>query len=159
MNLYAFVFIAILTLAAALAAALLPGLIHSALSLAVAFLGLAAFYILLGAEFVGLVQVLVYVGAVAVLVVFTILLTQRDDEKPAGIHLAGVVVAVAVFSSLLWAVMNSRLPASATTAKTLTVAEVGGKLMTDYVWPLQCVGLVLTVALLGALVLVMEEKR
>ena len=78
MNSVAFIAIAILTLAAALAAAALPKLIHAALSFALAFVGIAAFFFLLGAEFVGLVQVFVYIGAVAVLIVFTILLTRRD---------------------------------------------------------------------------------
>jgi NADH-quinone oxidoreductase subunit J len=78
MNPVAFIVIAIVTLAGALAAALLPRLIHAALCLVVAFFGIAAFYFLLGAEFVGLVQIFVYVGAVAVLIVFTILLTRRD---------------------------------------------------------------------------------
>ena len=67
MNSAAFIIIAVLTLSAALAAATLPKLIHAALSFAIAFVGVAAFYFLLGAEFVGLVQVFVYIGAVAVL--------------------------------------------------------------------------------------------
>ena len=54
-----------------------------------AFIGVAAFYFLLGAEFVGLVQVFVYVGAVAVLIVFTILLTRRDAEKDRGFNWSG----------------------------------------------------------------------
>ena len=78
MNSTAFIIIAVLTLSAALAAATLSKLIHAALSFAVAFVGVAAFYFLLGAEFVGLVQVFIYIGAVAVLIVFTILLTRRD---------------------------------------------------------------------------------
>src|SRR5207237_293322 len=82
----AFTFIAMLTLAAALAAATLPRLVHAALSFALSFVGVAAFYFLLGAEFVGLVQVFVYVGAVAVLIVFTILLTRRGAEKEHGFH-------------------------------------------------------------------------
>ena len=67
MSVAAFIAIAVFTLAGALAAACLRKLIHAALCLVVAFLGLAAFYFFLGAEFVGLVQVFVYVGAVAVL--------------------------------------------------------------------------------------------
>ncbi len=84
-----FVVIAVITLAGALAAATLPNLVHAALSLVLAFLGVAAFYFLLGAEFIGLVQIIVYVGAVAVLIVFTILLTRpaaghRGDLTGAG---------------------------------------------------------------------------
>jgi len=160
MSVAAFIAIAVFTLAGALAAARLRKLIHAALCLVVAFLGLAAFYFFLGAEFVGLVQVFVYVGAVAVLIVFTILLTRRDDEDAAGFNWGGVVVAIAVFSGLAWAIMKTpSLSVVAPGMEPLTVKRIGEMLMTHYVWPLQCVGLLLTAALIGALVLVMEEKR
>ncbi len=160
MSSVAFLVIAVLTMAAALAAATLRRLIHAALSLVVAFLGLAAFYFLLGAEFVGLVQVFVYVGAVAVLIVFTILLTRRDEENTGGFHWSGGVIALAVFGGLLWSILRTpSLSLAASQIDLLTVKRIGEVLMTDYVWPLQCVGLLLTAALIGALVLVMEEKR
>jgi len=160
MSIFSFVAIAILTLAAALAAATLPKLIHAALSFAVAFVGIAAFFFLLGAEFVGLVQVFVYVGAVAVLIVFTILLTRRDADPPGKFNWGGVVVAMAVFAGLVWAILRtSTLAMAAAPIDALTVKRIGEILMTDYVWPLQCVGVLLTAALIGALILVMEEKR
>ena len=156
----AFIVIAILTLAGAFAAASLPKLIHAALCLVVAFVGIAAFFFLLGAEFVGLVQVFVYVGAVAVLIVFTILLTRRADENTAGFNWSGVVVALAVFAGLLWAILQTpELSVAAPQIEPLTVKRIGEALMTDYIWPLQCVGLLLTAALIGGLILVMEEKR
>jgi NADH-quinone oxidoreductase subunit J len=156
----AFFAIAILTLAGALAAASLRKLIHAALSVVVAFVGFAAFYVLLGAEFVGLVQVFVYVGAVAVLIVFTILLTRREQENIRGVHWGGVVIAVAVFGALLWAILKTAITSGAAPPiPALTVQRIGEALMTDYIWPLQCVGLLLTAALIGALILVMEEKR
>jgi NADH-quinone oxidoreductase subunit J len=159
MSSVAFIVIAILTLGGALAAATLQKLMHAALSLVVAFVGLAAFFFLLGAEFVGLVQVFVYIGAVAVLIVFTILLTRRDSATPDKFNWGGVVVAVAVFGGLVWAILKTPLATAAPQIPPLTVKRIGEVLMTDYVWPLQCVGLVLTAALIGALILVMEEKR
>jgi NADH-quinone oxidoreductase subunit J len=160
MNSVAFITIAILTLAAALAAASLPKLIHAALSFALAFVGIAAFFFLLGAEFVGLVQVFVYIGAVAVLIVFTILLTRRDLGKERGFHWSGVVIALAVFGGLTWAILKTQLLAGAPPqAEPLTVKRIGEVLMIDYIWPLQCVGLLLTAALIGALILVMEERK
>jgi NADH-quinone oxidoreductase subunit J len=160
MNSAAFVIITLLTLAGALAAATLQKLMHAALSFAVTFVGIAAFFFLLGAEFVGLVQVFVYIGAVAVLIVFTILLTRRDVEKDRGFNWTGVVVAVAVFGGLIWAILETQsLPMAAPEIPALTVKRIGEVLMTSYVWPLQCVGLLLTAALIGALILVMEEKR
>ena len=160
MSATAFLIIAVFTLAGALAAACLRKLVHAALWLVLAFLGLAAFYFLLGAEFVGLVQVFVYVGAVAVLIVFTILLTRREDEDAAGFNWSGVIVALAVFGGLLWSILKtSSLSIASAAIEPLTVKRIGEQLMTNYVWPLQCVGLLLTAALIGALVLVMEEKR
>ena len=159
MSSVAFVLIAILTLAAALAAATMPKLIHAALAFALAFVGVSAFYFLLGAEFVGLVQVFVYVGAVAVLIVFTILLTRRDAEKDYGFNGSGLLIALLVFGGLLWAILRSpQFTLPAPPAAGLTVKQIGQALMTDYVWPLQCVALLLTAALIGALVLLLEEK-
>jgi NADH-quinone oxidoreductase subunit J len=159
-NTTAFIVIAVITLAGALAAATLSKLIHAALSLVIAFVGVAAVFFLLGAEFVGLVQVFVYVGAVAVLIVFTILLTRRDVTGERGINWGGAVVALAVFGGLLWTILETKsLAIPALQIEPLTVKRIGETLMTNYVWPLQCVGLILTVALVGALVLVMEEKR
>jgi NADH-quinone oxidoreductase subunit J len=160
MNTGAFLVIAVLTLAAALAAASLPKLIHAAFSFAVALVGVAAFFFLLGAEFVGLVQIFVYIGAVAVLIVFTILLTRREAGAPGKFNWGGVVVAIAVFAGLAWAILRTPLLSiGASQIQPLTVKRIGEVLMTDYVWPLQCVGVVLTAALIGALILVMEEKR
>ncbi len=159
MNSVAFIVIAILTLAAALAAATLQKLMHAALSFAVTFVGIAAFFFLLGAEFVGLVQVFVYIGAVAVLIVFTILLTRRDVEKERGFNWSGVVVAIAVFGGLISAIFKTQsVSVAAPPIPALTVKHIGEVLMTNYVWPLQCVGLLLTAALIGALILVLEEK-
>jgi NADH-quinone oxidoreductase subunit J len=106
------------------------------------------------------VQVFVYVGAVAVLIVFTILLTRRDDDQERGFNWIGAVIAVAVFGALVWAILRSPgLASAAPAASALSVRQIGEALMSDYVWPLQCVGLLLTAALIGALVLVLEERR
>src|ERR1700690_341354 len=95
-----FAILGVLTLASAVAAMTLRNLVHCALALTVAFAGLAAFYLQLGAQFVGFAQVLVYVGAVAILLVFAILLT-RGGEAPgqplfSTSWAAGIAVAVAV---------------------------------------------------------------
>jgi len=160
MNSLVFFVIAILTLAAAVAAATLPKLVHAALCFALSFVGVALFYFFLGAEFVGLVQVFVYVGAVAVLIVFTILLTRRGAEEHHAFHWSGALIACAVFGGLTWAIIrSSRVSEPVLAVAPVTVKRIGELLMTDYVWPLQCVGLILTAALIGAMVLVMEEKR
>jgi NADH-quinone oxidoreductase subunit J len=160
MNSIAFILISILVLAAALAAATLQKLMHATLSFAVALIGVAALFFLMGAEFVGLVLVFVYIGAVAVLIVFTILLTRRDVGNDRGVNWPGALLAMAVFGGLTWAILKTQSVAIvAPHIRALTVKRIGEVLMTSYVWPLQCVGLLLTAALIGALVLVVEEKR
>jgi NADH-quinone oxidoreductase subunit J len=160
MNTAAFVIIAIFTLSAARAAATLQKLMHAALSFAVMFVGISAFFFLLGAEFVGLVQVFVYIGAVAVLIVFTILLTHHDQAKTLGFNWSGIVVAVAVFAGLVWAISKTKSVSIAPPEIVpVTVQRIGELLMTNYVWPLLCVGVLLTAALIGALILVLEDKR
>lgn len=155
-----FVVIAVITLAGALAAATLPNLVHAALSLVLAFLGVASFFFLLGAEFIGLVQIIVYVGAVAVLIVFTILLTRPAAGHRGDLNWGGMLVAMAVLAGLLWALSRTALPAGQpAAANSLTVLRIGQTLMNQYVWPLQAVGVVLTAALVGAVVLAMEDKR
>src|SRR5207237_3357108 len=149
MNGAAFIVIAISTLAAALAAATLRKLMHAALSFAAALVGVAAFFFLLGAEFVGLALVFIYVGAVAVLVVFTILLTPRDVGKDRGFNWGGAIVAVAVFGGLTWSILNTQsLAVVAPHMPALTVKQIGKTLMTIYFWPWQCVGLLLTASLI-----------
>ena len=160
MNGAAFILISVLMLAGALAAATLPNLMHAAFCLVLALLGLASLFFLLGAEFVGLALVFIYIGAVAVLIVFTILLTRRDSKEHYSLNWGGVFIALVVFGALTWAVLKTpSLSIVPPQARVLTVKRIGETLMTGYVWPLQCVGLLLTAALIGALVLVMEERR
>src|SRR4051794_11046938 len=159
MNGAAFIISSIFTLAGALAAATLRNLMHAAFCLVLALLGLASFFFLLGAEFVGLALVFIYIGAVAVLIVFTILFTRRDSNEKGGVNWSGVLIALAVFAGLTWAILKTpSLSIVPPHIRALTVKQIGQALMTAYVWPLQCVGLLLTAALIGALVLVMEEK-
>jgi NADH-quinone oxidoreductase subunit J len=163
-----FLILAIMTLAGGVAAMTLRRLVHCALALAVAFAGLAALYLNLGAEFAGLAQLLVYVGAIAILIVFAILLTpvRPSDEpekvfSPAG--LAGVVLALAVFAVLAWAVLGSGLArgtaAGSGPAPSTTMREIGFALMQRYVLPLEVIALMLTAAMIGAVILAMREKR
>ena len=163
-----FVLLALLTIAGAAAAMALRNLVHCALSIAMSFAGLASIYLQLNAEFVGFAQLLVYVGAVAVLIVFAILLTRLPDARP-GSNLnppilshgwvPGVVIASAVFLLLAGATMNSPLSRATALPVEPTVRNNGEQLMSRYILPLQVAGLLLTAALLGAVVLAMHQSR
>ena len=159
-----FVIIAGLTVASAIAAMSLRNLVHCALCLTITFAGLAAAYLKLNAQFIGLAQILIYIGAVAILIVFAILLTRGDDQTPRAAILSpawwtGLGVAVAVFAVLAAAICSSSLSkAPATSAKPLTVQQIGDKLMTNYVLPLEVIGLLLTAAMIGAVIVAMHER-
>jgi NADH-quinone oxidoreductase subunit J len=155
-----------LAVAGALAAVLLKNTVHCALALTVAFAGSAMLFLKLGAQFAGFAQILVYIGAVAILVVFAILLTRGSETPKDGVYskfpLTGLAIAAAVFAVLGWAVLNSAsvLPGSANTAApTVTVMDIGNALMGRYVLPLEIVALLLTAALIGAVIVAMHEKE
>jgi NADH-quinone oxidoreductase subunit J len=155
--------LAVITVLGGLTAVMLKNTVHCALAVTAAFAGLALLFLQLDAQFAGFAQILVYIGAVAILVVFAILLT-RGSETPAGgvfsrTWFAGLLIAAAVFAVLAWAVLHSAaaLPYE-TAAPTVTVLQIGQALMGRYVLPLEIVALLLTAAMLGAVIVAMHEK-
>lgn len=153
-----------LTVLGGLAAVTLRNTVHCALALTVAFAGLGMLYLQLDAQFAGFAQVLVYIGAVAILVVFAILLTRGSDTPKDGIFsrtwFAGTTIAAAVFAVLGWAVIQSvHVLSHETAAPVVTVNQIGNALVGRYVLPLEIVALLLTAALVGAVIVAMQEKR
>jgi NADH:ubiquinone oxidoreductase subunit 6 (subunit J) len=159
-----FAILAILIIAGAIAAVTLRNLVHCALALTIAFAGLAGMYLQLGAQFVGFAQALIYIGAVAILIVFAVLLT-RSGESPGERRfseswIAGGAIALAVFGVMSGVVLSSKaLSHELPPAPAATVREIGDQLMTKYVLPLEVLGLLLTAALIGAVVIALHERR
>ena len=160
----AFWILSIITVIGAVLAITLRNLVHCVLSLILFFLGIAGHYFLLRADFLGTVQILIYIGAVAVLILFAIMLTRHvtGTEGPrevlGGKWWTGMGTAIIV-AGLLWAVIrrdqiSSMLPAGA--AKT-SVAEIGRVLVGDWVVPFEAMAVLLTAALIGAVVIALEE--
>jgi len=160
-----FYLLAGLTVAGGLAAVLLKNTVHCALALTVAFAGLALLFLSLDAQFAGFAQILVYIGAVAILVVFAILLTRGSETPKDGVYsrhwISGLVIAAGVFAVFGWAVLQSLggLPVRTGPAPTVTVLDIGNALMGRYVLPLEIVALLLTAALIGAVIVAMHEKE
>jgi NADH-quinone oxidoreductase subunit J len=158
-----FLITAVVTLFAAAAAMSLRNLVHCALSFVVVFAGLAAMYLQLDAQFVGFAQILVYVGAIAILIVFAILLTRSGETPNQAVlapgWLAGIAVSAVVFTMLGWSVLNSKaLPKENSEAPAVTVKGIGDILMSKYVLPLEIIGLLLTAAMIGAVVIALKES-
>jgi NADH-quinone oxidoreductase subunit J len=159
-----FAILAALTIAGTALAMTLRNLVHCVLALIAALIGLAALYLNLGAQFVGFTQMLVYVGAVAILAIFAIMLTRSSEPNGHSIvsssWLAGCIVAGLTFVVLAWAVANSGgLMAVGRSLPQVSVTEIGIALMHRFVLPLEIIAVLLTAALIGAGVLAMDEER
>src|SRR5712692_8323605 len=125
-----FLSLALLTVAGAIAAMSLRNLVHCALALTVAFAGLAALYLQLNAQFVGFAQILVYVGAVAILIVFAILLTRGGEAPQQSVFsaswIAGIGVTIGVLGVLIWAIIKSSATQRELSAQpAATVKQIG----------------------------------
>ena len=161
---FPFAIIAVVTIAAAVAAMSLRNLIHCALAMVGAFGGIAALYLQLGAQFVGFTQVLVYIGAVAILIVFAILLTRGGEATEKNLFsnswIWGVAVTVAVFATLAWAIRHSlAIESTPAPQADATVKQIGDALMTRFVLPLEVIGLLLTAAMIGAVIIALKEEK
>ena len=156
---YALLAIAFVTLGSAAVAMTLRNLIHSALLLVGNWAGIAAFYLWAGAEFVAFAQLMIYVGAVSMVVLFAVLLTQYSskshwDPPDSLARIVGaLVVGGAVLGVLFGAVLSTRLPAAAPNAPTVAVKQIGLQLMGPHAAALLIIGVILTVALIGAVVI------
>jgi len=163
-NLFIFVILSMITVAGALATLSLRNLVHCALALTIAFAGLAMLYLQLDSQFVGFAQILVYIGAVAILIVFAILLTRGSEPPQQSIlsqsWIGGIIVAVVVFGLLAIMILRSSLTHFGLPPRPgVTVRQLGEELMTKYILPLEVVGLLLTAALIGSVIIAMQEKE
>lgn len=139
-------------------------LVYSALLLIVTWASMGVFYLWAGAEFLGFAQILVYAGAVSMVVLFAVLLTRPEAElEPIGADslrraLLACATAVAVAAVLITAVLHTPFAAPAGAAPTVTVLDLGQQLMGPHAPALLILGLLLTVALLGAVTIAAASR-
>lgn len=159
-----FIILALLVLAGAIAAITLRNLVHCVLALSATFIGLAGVYLRLHAQFIGFAQVLVYVGAIAILILFVVLLTRGPEDRM-GPHfgkawITGVGIATGVFGLLGGVALASRSVSRPDGGiPEATVRAIGDQLMSRYVLALEVIGVLLTAALIGAVLLALREKE
>lgn len=162
----AFYLFAAVTLISALMVITARNPVHSVLFLILAFFNAAGLFILLGAEFVAMILVIVYVGAVAVLFLFVVMMLDMsfsDLRKgamqyvPAGLIIGGILLAELTFVYINWtaapdAMLNvsSGSPAPVDVENTKALGQI---IYTNYIYPFQASGLILLVAMIGAIVL------
>ncbi len=164
-----YVFTAILLVSAAMVVTA-RNPVHSVLFLILAFFNAAALFLIAGAEFLAMILVIVYVGAVAVLFLFVVMMLDVDFVAmregfqrylPVGLAVVTVLFAELVFVLGGWkfapAAMSAKL--SSTPAGISNTAAIGRLLYTDYIFQFQAAGLVLLVAMIGAIVLTLRDRK
>lgn len=157
----AFTALAAAAVASALGVVVLRSITHSAVSLAMCFLSVAGLYVLLQAEFIFAVQILIYVGAVMVLLLFAIMLTRESQSRRSnasnrqmvlagGVSVAMLGVMVWVLGTTPWQTGDAALVIDSTRA-------LGEVLFNQYVLPFEVASLVLLVAMIGAIVIARDD--
>jgi NADH-quinone oxidoreductase subunit J len=135
--------------------------VHAALYLVIVLAGVAAQFLLLGAEFIGVTQVLVYIGAVIVLFLFGIMLTRAklgEDDTVAREHrLMAALVGVLLFGVMAWAVIDDYRDTHVNIVSPSTTAMVSDSIFSQYLIPFEVVSMLLLAALIGAIVVARKD--
>lgn len=158
----AFLLLSLVTLGGALGVILSSNVIHSAFLLSASFLGIAGFYFLLHADFIGAVQVMVYAGAVTVLILFAVMLTSEHRDSifnRSSFHwLVTSLLSLTFLAILVFSLGGVQAwPTQTGPALANSVGAIGKLLLSTYLIPFEVVSLVLLVALVGVIVLARRE--
>ncbi|MGA9172818.1 MAG: NADH-quinone oxidoreductase subunit J [Thermoactinomyces sp.] len=135
---------------------------HMALALAFTFFSIAGIYLLLNAEFLAVIQILIYTGAISILMLFGIMLTKhRDDEKTSVARWQGVIGFVGVacfFGVLMWMIYHTPILSGKVNLKDFGIHQLGAAVFKEYAIPFELASILLLVALVGAVILAKREE-
>ena len=163
-----FYLFALLAIASAMLVILSRNPVHSVLFLILCFFNAAGLFILMGAEFLAMILVVVYVGAVAVLFLFVVMMLDVDFVKlregmasylPIGGVIGLIVLAELAMVLGTWSLAPDTIKTAAPTPTTITNTQAIGEILyTKYVYFFEAAGLILLVAMIGAIVLTLRHK-
>jgi NADH:ubiquinone oxidoreductase subunit 6 (subunit J) len=157
-----FAFASLVTLGAAVAVVTNKNILHSAYYLILAFVGVAAIYVMLEAPFIAMVQVLVYIGAIAILIIFAIMLTRRlmskDMEQQNAQWIPSALGSLTLFVVLGWIVYTAGWPAREGAMPAEPISQLGQDLLTTYLVPFEIASVLLLAALVGAILIGREKE-
>ncbi len=158
-----FYLLAALTVGSACFVAFSRNIVYSTFALLGAFAGVVGIYVMLAADFVAMVQLLVYVGGILVLTIFAVMLTQGISDVTVSNRAAGVVpsliTVVLVGAVMLFAVIRTPWHQAKVGPIEPTTYGIGNAFLGDYVLPFEVASLVLLAALIGAIVISRHETR
>ncbi|MGO4889167.1 NADH-quinone oxidoreductase subunit J [Anaerobacillus sp. MEB173] len=162
-ELIAFFVLALITVSGAVLMINLKKVVHIIVALSFTFLSIAGLYVLLSAEFIAFVQVLIYSGAVSIVMLFGIMLTKHDDKSTVTVGFKRGLLSfagVAAFFIIVFIGINDlSFGQQATSLHEFNTRQVGIEIFSKYVIPFETVGVILLVALIGAIVLAKNEDE
>lgn len=157
MELYDLIFylFAAVTIGSAFLVVTAKNIVHSAFYLLFTFFGVAGIYVMLGADFIAIVQLLVYVGGILILMLFGVMLTNKItdvDIRTGTTHIIPAVVGVGIFWGALTAIIAFKTKWHENPSADIkpTAVGLGNLLITDYVLIFELLGILLLIALIGA---------
>lgn len=157
-----FIIIGLITLGAAVMVVTSQNLMRAALWLVLAFFGIAGLFILLNAEFLAVTQILIYVGAIAMLIIFAIMLTRglMDPKQPRFNEQWGVVggFSALLFVGLAAVVLRNRWPVNVAAVPPDAIQQLGRDFVGPYVVPFEVASVLLVVAMIGAIIVARERE-
>lgn len=136
-------------------------IVHAGFSLLFTLLGVAGLYAMLGADFLAVTQVVVYIGGILVLVMFTVMMTRIPigfRRRGLDLHVPAGIFAVALFALIYKVITSTDWPLHTPEEPAATTAEIGTNFMTNYIFPFEYASLLLLVAMIGAAILIREPK-
>jgi len=164
---YVFIFLALLAIGAALGMVISKNTVNSALFLVLNMVALSGIYLVLEAQFLAIIQILVYAGAIMVLFLFVIMLLNLDAEKSLFNkfrvkYFIAFLLGITVLSQILYSLgdISNMLPEiSPDMSEVGTVEAVGSVLFTDYLLPFEMTAILLTAAVVGALLIAQHNVK
>ena len=150
----------VMAVASALMVVASRNLLHAVLFLILSFIGIAGLFLTLSADFVAVAQVLVYAGAIGVLVIFAIMLTPQAnrDNSNSRFFLPAAFLSLLVFGIIAVAIFATAWPVQSRAGFGTTATAIGASVLGHYALPFEVLSVVLLVALIGAIVLVREPN-
>ncbi|MDF2921248.1 MAG: nuoJ [Paenibacillaceae bacterium] len=157
-----YIFAAVIV-ASALAVVLMKNLVHAALYLVAAFVGVAAMYVLLEAEFLAVVQILVYAGAVAIIIAFGLMLTRRTTmSETSGFNTQkrwAAVTGAVLFGIIAFLFARTDWNVKEGASSTSVTEGISELMFVDYVIAFETIAILLLIAMVGAIVIAKEVKK
>ena len=165
MGLYDLIFylFAAITVVSGLIVVNAKNIVHAAFAMLLTFFGVAGIYVLLGADFLAVVQIMVYVGGILILLLFGVMLTNKITNveiRSGSIQVIPAIIGLAVFAAILFSIMTStKWRSEQFDIPFTTTYQIGEVLLSEYVLIFELFGILLLIALIGAASIARRDKE